>query len=139
MNFNSIPAMTPFDDGEWRLESPAIYATRAGEIIVAPAGFITDLASIPRIFHALIPVNGRHRLAAIVHDYLFVIQDRPRADVDNIFLEAMEDSGVGWVTRWAMYLAVRAGGWLPWGKNEHAIAENRVKYFAENGLMIAGV
>lgn len=134
MIFRSEPVLRVADDGRWILEMPVVYMTRTDEIIIVPAGFLTDLASIPRIFQTLFPVNGRHRSAAIVHDYLFVIQDRPRAAVDKIFLEAMEDCGVGWFQRRAMYLAVRTGGWVPWSTNAKALAEDRQAHLAANGL-----
>jgi len=134
MIFRSDPILRPFGDTEWKLETPLVYETRQGETIVVPPGFITDLASIPRLLHWLIPVNGRHRSAAIVHDYLFVIQDRERSEVDRIFLDAMEDCGVRWSQRQAMYRAVRLGGWIPWNKNTKAIKEDPATHFASNGL-----
>jgi len=134
MIFRSEPILRVAGDGEFKLESPLVYATRTNEAIVVPPGFITDLASIPRIFHSLIPVNGRHRSAAIVHDFLYVIQDRERAEADRIFLEAMEDSGVRWTQRRLMYSAVRVGGWAPWNKGRRAIEKDRAAYLDENGL-----
>ncbi|WP_068634909.1 DUF1353 domain-containing protein [Thauera butanivorans] len=119
--------------GRWRLELPVVWETPA-EIIVIPPGFLTDLASIPRIFHSLIPVNGRHRSAAILHDYLFVVQDRPRDGVDALFLRAMEASGVRWTQRTAMYLAVRLAGWLPWQRNADALAADARAFLARHGL-----
>lgn len=136
MTFINEPLLKPHEDRDFILVGELIYVTRAGEVIVVPDGFTTDLASIPRMFHWLIPVNGRHRSAAIVHDYLFVIQDRPREQVDLIFLQAMEDSGVRWSQRQAMYRAVRLGGWLPWNKNAKAIAEDRAAHYAANGLKL---
>lgn len=35
-----------------------------------PLGFITDLASVPRVLWALLPPHGRYAKAAILHDYL---------------------------------------------------------------------
>lgn len=122
------------DSGEWRLGTPLVYEAESGELITVPVGFITDLASIPQIFHSLIPVNGKHRLAAILHDYLFVIQDRTRSEVDALFLEAMEAAGVRLTQRWVMYLTVRAGGWRAWSKNEKARREDAPAFLARNGL-----
>ena len=117
MVFTNQPILTTSDkDGLWYLVNDLTYQTKSGEIITVPGGFDTDLASIPQIFHSIIPVNGRHRSPAIIHDYLYVIQDRTRSEADNIFLEAMESVGVRWTQRYTMYWAVRAGGWLPWNK-----------------------
>ena len=135
MVFRNDPILIPTDDGEWKLFAELRYQTRTGQTLTIPHGFITDLASIPRVFHSLIPVNGKHRAAAIVHDYLYVTQIMTRAESDRIFLEAMEDLGVRWNQRWAMYSAVRVGGWLPWRKNTRAIAEDFQNHMRANGLL----
>jgi hypothetical protein len=103
--------------GEWETVSPILYASDLiDEVIEIPAGFKTDLASIPRPLQAFIPVNGRHRFAAILHDYLYVHHPKwcTRSLADSIFLEAMADLGESFSRRWAMYAAVRAAGWLYW-------------------------
>jgi hypothetical protein len=115
MRFLDHPTLKMLPSGtEWRLILPLIYLRDDYTAITVPAGFITDLASIPRAFHSLIPVNGKHSPAAILHDYLYCTQDRTRAEADAIFLEAMKACGVGWLRRQAMWSAVRAGGWLAW-------------------------
>ena len=134
MVFRNDPILAPHDDGEWKLFADLNYETSAGQVLTIPHGFITDLASIPRVFHGLIPVNGKHRAAAIVHDYLYVTQIMSRAESDRIFLEAMEDLGVRWSQRWAMYSAVRIGGWLPWRKNTRAITNDFQNHMKANGL-----
>lgn len=111
-------------DGEWVLDRRLRYVSPDGEMITVPAGFVTDLASIPRVFHALIPINGRHRAAAILHDWLYETQSRSRAESDRLFLDAMADSRVRWSQRWAMYLAVRAAGWMVWSGRAYNIAED---------------
>ena len=112
MSFIDMPVLRVGDSGQWVLEHKLTYVTESGEVIEVPAGFVTDLASIPRMLHWMIPVNGRHRSAAIVHDYLYTIRDRSSAEADAIFLEAMKESGVRWTQRQAMYLGVRMGGWV---------------------------
>lgn len=102
---------------EWVVFNPLKYKTpNAKTVIEVPAGFITDLASIPRILYAVFPVNGLHREAAILHDYLYEKQVFKRAKCDIIFLGAMKSSGVDFMTRWSFYLGVRIGGWLPWSQ-----------------------
>lgn len=100
----------------WILDEPLIYQADSSELITVPAGFSTDLASIPRPLQAVIPLNGKHRAAAIVHDYLYAIQDRTRAQADAIFLEAMKACRVRYTQRYAMYWGVRIGGWVPWNE-----------------------
>lgn len=106
--FLEIPSLDIHGASEWKLEERLVYQSDLWpNKIIVPAGFVTDLASIPRIFRSLIPQNGKHRLAAIVHDYLcreWNPAHRPLAD--RIFLEAMELLGVSWWRRKAMYYAV---------------------------------
>lgn len=117
--FRTKPVLRVRDPDLWTLELPLLWEDGA-EIIVVPPGFITDLASIPRLAQPLIPVNDRHRAAAILHDYLYVIQDRTRAEADALFARAMATSGVGWLRRALMHAAVRVGGWAQW--NDYAQA-----------------
>ena len=107
---------------EWLLyrELEYITVTRGREeIIKAEIGFRTDLASIPRILHSLIPQNGRHRKPAVIHDKLYRtagLHDYTRAQADAIFLEAMLLVGVPRYRAYLMYSGVRAGGWITWKK-----------------------
>lgn len=117
MPFLSHPVLEVSDaEDEWILSAPLVYVAENSEPYVVPRGFVTDLASIPRALYAVIPVNGKHRSAAILHDWLYETQKMSRARCDGLFLEAMASSGVRWSLRWAMYLGVRAGGWVPWAR-----------------------
>ena len=90
----------------------------SGNSIIVPRGFITDFASVPRAFWIVLPPDGKYTAAAVVHDFLYHIQDRSRKECDLIFLEAMEVLEVSWIKRKSMYRAVRLFGWMPW--NNHA-------------------
>lgn len=93
-------------------------------IVTVPAGERTDLASIPRLLWVVLPPVGREDPAAGLHDYLY--QHAPvwrlggpattRAEADHVLLEAMTVLGVPWWQRWAIYLGVRAGGWVVWNR-----------------------
>lgn len=85
------------------------------KIANVPMGFLTDGASVPRVFWWLIPPWGRYGQAAVLHDYLCetgVVSDGlndfylERDRVDNIFNEAMGVLGVYTITRHIMYIAV---------------------------------
>jgi hypothetical protein len=82
-----------------------------------PAGFITDLASVPRIFWSLLPRDGSYTYPAIIHDYMYWVQDRTRETADEIFRIGMEEFHIGSVTVNAIYWGVRAGGGLAWDAN----------------------
>lgn len=107
-------------EDDWLLLAPLKVSWSYGPPIAneteftAPAGFITDLASIPRIFRSIIPVVGRQTAPAIIHDYLYETQPCERALADAWFYSAMLSEGVNWPRAYAAYLAVRLGGWKPW-------------------------
>ncbi len=80
-------------------------------------GFKTDFASIPRLLWWIFPpATGKHRRAAVVHDYLYRYQELPRKQSDDAFLELMFNDGVNWFSRYIIYLGVRIGGWYAWNK-----------------------
>lgn len=82
-----------------------------------PVGFVTDFASIPRIFWSLLPPDGLYTFAAIIHDYLYWEQPGSREEADLTLRFAMEDLKVGAATITAIYSGVRAGGGSPWVNN----------------------
>jgi hypothetical protein len=87
--------------------------------ITVVKGFITDLASIPKIARSLIPQVGKHRGAAVIHDWLYSTSDHhtySRLQCDRVFLEAMKTAGVSLWKRHTMFLAVRSGGWIFFNK-----------------------
>ncbi len=93
-------------------------------IITVPTGFVTDGASIPRIFWNILSPFGDYFPAALVHDFLYSRSSTGRFTVDRktadlIFKEAMFNLGIGWLTRETIYRAVRLGGW-PAFKKERA-------------------
>lgn len=106
--FIEIPSLDILPNGkEFKLEERLVYKSDLYPApIIVPAGFVTDLASIPRIFQALIPKVDKHMLAAIVHDYLCRLEKFDRKLADSIFLEAMKLLGVNRIRRRLMYWAV---------------------------------
>lgn len=59
-----------------------------GKSYIVPKGFISDGASIPKIFWSLIApcIDGRSIRAAVIHDWLYHTGILSRADADKIFL-----------------------------------------------------
>ncbi|ECP4145705.1 DUF1353 domain-containing protein, partial [Salmonella enterica] len=80
------------------------------DIISVPAGFITDLATIPRIFWTILPPDGKYAKAAIIHDYLYDNALRTKKEADLIFLDGMTVLGVPKWKRTVMYWAVGVFG-----------------------------
>lgn len=83
-------------------------------LIMVKKYFITDLASIPRIFWSFYQPFGSYTLASIVHDYLYSKEGSRqvscRKEADDIFLTIMEETAVPLVTRWIFYISVRLFG-----------------------------
>lgn len=100
--------------GEWSVQEPFRYEADTGAIYIVPVGFVTDLASIPRITRPLIDINGKSRRPAVLHDWLYCLKVGTRSEADSLFLEALKSEGVGFTTRWSMYIGVRTGGWYYW-------------------------
>lgn len=112
---------TPLDlradaPGKWILLRDLIWHT-ATERYVVPAGFVTDLASIPGALRGILQQNGRSRRAAVLHDFLYRFQPIARAAADKLFLTALAADGVISLGRGLYYLGVRCGGFLPWRRN----------------------
>ncbi|GAB3201552.1 hypothetical protein GCM10027261_36370 [Geodermatophilus arenarius] len=110
--------------GGWTLVEPLTYHGKRDTFVV-PAGFRTDLASVPRPVRWLVPESGRYTLAAVLHDWLCqegiatgVVTAR---QADGVFRRAMREAGVPVLLRWLMWTGVRWGaltdprrrrGWL---------------------------
>lgn len=80
--------------------------------------FTTDLASIPFFATWLVPRDGKHTPAALLHDSLYADARRIAAtrgrvkafeEADRVFRGAMDVTGVPLVRRWLMFAAVAIG------------------------------
>ncbi|HFC54303.1 MAG TPA: DUF1353 domain-containing protein [Gammaproteobacteria bacterium] len=119
--FTRALIVSPLADGRtWVLVEPFSYDVGelgSGDTIEVSRGFKTDFASIPRLFWIALPKWGKYGNAAVIHDWLYMTQERSRAEADAILLEGM---GVLEVPRWQCFLifrAVRWFGWFAWMRN----------------------
>ena len=108
------------DGKKWEVMKPFRYRVgdrHSEEIITVPVGYITDFASIPRVFWIIIGhPAGKHGKGAVVHDILYTTHQYSRKRSDKILYEAM---GVSKVAKWKrkmIYYAVRFGGRGAWKK-----------------------
>ena len=107
-----------YSDG-WELATKSVFQIWSMHIEI-PEGFKTDFATIPQMFQNLIKVNGKHRLAALLHDYLYSIRGQlpnrtlTRKQCDLAFLQGMKQSNVKWLKRMVMYRMVRMFGGTYW-------------------------
>lgn len=123
------------------------------DTFMVPAGFVTDLATIPWPLSILLPPDGPWARPAILHDFQYRTQpwvdytlglkgvDRARtraarkendyylesrltrADADGIFRRFQKEIGVSWIKRNIIYYGVRLGGWLAWSRYAAALQD----------------
>lgn len=74
--------------------------------VLVPKGFITDGATIPRIFWPILPPVHRYFPAAIVHDFCLTQTSRKLADLE--FKIALKKLNISKFRRILMHSAVRA-------------------------------
>lgn len=97
---------------KWRLLSPIYF-----DDVVVPAGFITDLGTIPRIFWAVFDPVNTYAAATIIHDYRLEQGRNPddgkislndRKLADQLFQRALHDLDVSGFRLLALSVAVKS-------------------------------
>jgi len=95
----------------WKLYEPITISLSNNEILEIPIGFITDFASVPRIFWSAISSIGHYNLASIIHDYFYTYKTKSRKFADEEFLKWMNFTTPNTKIRnYVMYICVRAFG-----------------------------
>lgn len=110
MPFRGFPHVEQLPSGEWLTQETLRYETREGDEIIVPAGFATDFASVPDRLRSFVAPWDETARPALLHDWLYYSHERSRKVADRLFREGLEEEGVGWWSRWAMWAAVRVGG-----------------------------
>jgi hypothetical protein len=107
------------DDGLWILSEPlSYYSDIAHQVIVVPAGFHTDLASVPRLPIIFLLCGDSTREASVIHDYLYTTHIFSRKISDSILKEASEVTDISLWRRNLMWFGVRIGGWYFWNNRK---------------------
>lgn len=97
---------------EWQLLADLVYySAKLQRQFRVPKLFVTDFASVPRIPLAYLMAGGKASKEAVLHDWLYASKICTRAEADAVFEEAMAINGQPWLTRKAMWFAVRLFGW----------------------------
>jgi hypothetical protein len=128
--------------GQYATVGETVYVG-ASEVIRIPDGFVTDLASVPRIFWSFLPPDGTYEKAAVAHDWHCTqlaagdcsISSR---DADGLFRRMAREGGSGFVTRWILWTGVRWGALF----NRHRRADwwkDAPAVLAITALMLAAV
>ena len=129
--------LSRFKDPTYFLLSPISWFPGLGQVgefepVTVPTGFVTDFASIPQIFWSILKPDGDYAYAAVVHDYLYWTQTRPRAVADQILKFGMQDLGIDEGTIGAIYVPVRAAGWIPWNRNARRPEKKILKRYPQD-------
>jgi hypothetical protein len=97
----------------WILEA-SLTATDGIESICVPRGFITDGASVPRLFQSFIsPMGTAMAEGAVVHDFLYSKDSkgiRTKSESDDIFESIGSFKGASWMKSKLAWLGVAVGG-----------------------------
>lgn len=114
-SFTSDLIIKYIDGKNWIVQEPFSYrvgSSNSNEIITVPIGYITDFASIPRIFWFIIGhPSEKYGKAAVIHDLLYTNHIYSRKRSDEIFYEAMGVLKVKLWKRKVIYRAVRMFGY----------------------------
>jgi len=96
-------------------------------IIKVPIGYITDFASIPRIFWPIVSPIDEYAKASIIHDWMYVRGYFSRKVTDKIFLEAMEVLNVPEWKKKLVYNSVKYFSGHAWNKNRKKYGTHRIE------------
>jgi Protein of unknown function (DUF1353) len=113
--------LSRFKDPVYFLTKPISWQPNADQssydVVTVPKGFVTDFASIPRVFWSVLRPDGDYTYPAIIHDFLYWQQHTQRETADRIFLFSMQDFDIDQTTATIIYNAVRLGGGVAWRHN----------------------
>jgi hypothetical protein len=97
-SFTEPLVLTPAAGGLWSTGRALTYeigCKGSGLAVRVPAGFITDLGSIPGLARALInPADSGCAAAYVLHDYLCRVPGFTRTIADAVLFEALQVLGV---------------------------------------------
>lgn len=104
----------------WEVIGPLKYrlpTPRESQLIVVPVGYLSDLASVPRLARRLVDTQGPTiRRPSVVHDYIYTSLTHrfTKREADTIFYNALIEEGTPTPLAWLMWQAVRLGGRGSW-------------------------
>lgn len=87
-----------------------VWADGRKETFEVPAGYVTDLGSVPRLPLVFVIAGDVAHDAALAHDWLYTNQVGWKYS-DGVFFYALLEEGESRKMAWAMYSALRGLGW----------------------------
>lgn len=116
MGFETKMIVEKLGRNRWRLAEALVYRSELAGVIMVPAGFVTDFASVPRVPLIFSTFGNRGHGAAVIHDWLY--QSQPlgatKEYADLVFKEALQAEGIRLWRAWCMWKAVHHRGHEAW-------------------------
>lgn len=103
----------------WEVIRELHYRTADGRLIVVPVGYLSDMASVPRLARQLVdPQTPAVRRPSVVHDFVYtdLTHRFTNAEADQILYESLIEEGMGKFMARLIWCAVRLSGRGNWGK-----------------------
>lgn len=115
MNIDGVPVLVQHqgDPAKWVLVKDFFY-WRGESLQHIPAGFVTDFASIPRLFWNIVAPTELGDTGPIKHDWHYRNGIGTRAEADEEFLDDMTADRITFWKRYACYYLVRLFGGRSW-------------------------
>lgn len=100
----------------FELQREIVVELSNGRLLEVPKSFVTDFASVPRIFWSAISPIGKYNIASIVHDYFYTYHSEvTRSFADKEFLLWLNFlAPKKKIRNYVMYLCIRAFGSKRW-------------------------
>ena len=133
------PLLSPFGDGtQWVVWEEMEFLVQLDDNSVTsvrvPRGFVSDLASTPKMFWSIYPPFGKYLSASVLHDYLYWRQICKKDEADKIFYQTMHDAGVDQATQSRFFVALNKEGKDAWDRNGTERANGLVRVIPEDFL-----
>jgi hypothetical protein len=116
--FNGDVILEDLDNGSWKLQNDFSYEDDSIQVTIK-SNFITDGASIPKIFWSIVgnPLENDLLKPAIIHDGLYTLMQLKRLECDKLLKEMMLFNGTSKAKTYFIYYAVRFFGGSHWKKD----------------------
>jgi hypothetical protein len=95
------------------------YRSSEGRLLTVPAGFRTDLASVPAVLRWLAPSDWKTARSGALHDCgyrWFELWAIERHRMDRHLYDGLRADGVGWSRARGMQAVVWVAGWKAWNR-----------------------
>lgn len=104
-------------ESKWRIRLP-FHGEAGGVDVVVPAGFLFDLATIPRPLRPFVLPTAFGLRAPLLHDYLYNTRGLKgritRLQADRAFRRDIREYRGKGALSWAAWIVVRSFGWAWW-------------------------